>query len=170
MTGIKRSRHTVVKWKWLAVIYNKTRFLNNFNAQHCCSWYESDVLLFNSYEDDINCGSFHQWWNGCFVLSISCWIFFIWQRFVPIDWLCWLFATWLMFVAYLILSPLSLLVSVRVCVCVCACQEPAVPLSTHSQAVSIRQPEADALSDILHSENSGKTSASLCGSHTILLF
>ncbi|XP_056280356.1 inositol 1,4,5-triphosphate receptor associated 2 isoform X4 [Pseudoliparis swirei] len=42
-------------------------------------------------------------------------------------------------------------------------EEPAVPLSTHSQAVSIRQPEADALSDILHSENSGTPESPSCG-------
>lgn len=36
-----------------------------------------------------------------------------------------------------------------------------MPLGTHSQAVSIRHPEGDALSDPSHSENNSKTSASL---------
>ncbi|KAM8910287.1 inositol 1,4,5-triphosphate receptor associated 2 isoform 3-T6 [Spinachia spinachia] len=35
------------------------------------------------------------------------------------------------------------------------CQEEAVPLNAHSQAVSIRHPEADAPADPLHSENDG---------------
>lgn len=65
------------------------------------------------------------------------------------------------------------------CVCVCFQEEAAVLLSAHSQAVNIRHPEADALPDPSHSENS-KTSASpplslsvinsLWGSVTIFLF
>ncbi|XP_068442194.1 inositol 1,4,5-triphosphate receptor associated 2 isoform X2 [Clinocottus analis] len=43
--------------------------------------------------------------------------------------------------------------------------EAAVPLSTHSQAVSIRHPEADALPDLLHSENNalGTAESPSCG-------
>ncbi|XP_034381744.1 lymphoid-restricted membrane protein [Cyclopterus lumpus] len=44
-------------------------------------------------------------------------------------------------------------------------QEAAVPLSTHSQAVRIRHPEADALPDLLHSENNalGTAESPSCG-------
>lgn len=76
--------------------------------------------------------------------------------------MCLLFGTWLMCVAYLIFSPLSFFEYLSFCGCVYVFQEEAaVPLSTHSQAVSIRHPEADALPDPSHSENHSKTSASL---------
>lgn len=98
-----------------------------------------------------------------------------------------LFGSCLMCVAYLIFSPLCLLNIyhyVRVCVYACACfqEEAAVRLSAHSQAVSIRHPEADALPDRSHSENNSKISTSLslssslsvvhplCGSHAPFLF
>ncbi len=76
-----------------------------------------------------------------------------------------LFGTWLLCVAYLIFHPFCFWIFIILCVCVCVCvcfqEEAALPLSTHSQAVSIRHPEADALPELSHSENNSKIAASL---------
>nr|XP_029134069.1 lymphoid-restricted membrane protein-like isoform X1 [Labrus bergylta] len=45
-------------------------------------------------------------------------------------------------------------------------EEAAVPLSAHSQAVSIRHPEADALSDLSHSENNNAELVETAESHS----